>query len=271
VTFVSEKRIKNTKLKGIAIAKTYYVIPLCCPWCKRLKVVALWSGGKESCLACQKAMAGGFDVDFIVTFLWETPFVCHPLSLMPLQSKALGIPQVKAKVKEPYFEEYREAISRFIKEDGIKGIVTGDISFIDNFHGNWIDDFCKGLDVEVIKPLWGLDRCQILKELVSKGFKAVFTCVRKRWFDEKWLGRELDRACIKELKELNDKQGIDLCGERGEYHTMIVDAPIFKEVIQISKFSKEKKGGLFFIKPTQFFLGPKQGRAHNRVTVSLDR
>jgi len=224
---------------------------------QKLKVAALWSGGKESCLACHKAVKGGFDVAFIVTFVWETPIVCHPLSLMSLQSEALGIPHVKTKVKEPYFEEYREAISRFIKEDGIKGIVTGDISFVDSFHGNWIDDVCRGLSVEVIKPLWGLDRCQILNELVSQGFKAVFTCVRKPWFDEKWLGRELDRDCLKELKELNDKHGIDLCGERGEYHTMIIDAPIFKEVIQISRFSKEKKDSLLFMKPTQFFLKPK--------------
>ena len=226
---------------------------------QKLKVAALWSGGKESCLACHKALAGGFDVAFIVTFLWETPSVCHPLSLMPLQSKALGIPHVEAKVKEPYFEKYREAISRFIKEDGIEGIVTGDISFIDSFHGNWIDDVCRGLSVKVIKPLWGLDRYQILNEVISQGFKAVFTCVRQPWFDEKWLGRELNEALMKELKELKDKYGIDLCGEKGEYHTMIVDAPIFKEVIQISKFSKEKKDSLFFMKPTHFFLRPKHG------------
>jgi len=224
-----------------------------------MKVAVSWSGGKESCLACYKAMAGGSDIAFLVTFLWETRFVCHPLSLMRLQSKALGIPHVKVKVKEPYFKEYREAISRFIKEDGIEGIVTGDISVVDSFHKWQIDDVCKGLSVNVVKPLWGLDRYQILNELVSKGFKAVFTCVRQPWFDEKWVGRELDRGYLKDLKELKVKHGIDLCGERGEYHTIIIDAPIFKEVIQISKFSKEKKGSLFFMKPTQFFLRPKHG------------
>ena len=102
---------------------------------------------------------------------------------MRLQSKALGIPHVKVKVKEPYFKQYREAISRFIKKEGIEGIETGDISFIDRFHGNWIENVCKGLSVKVIKPLWGLERYQILNELVSKGFKAVFTCVKQSWFD----------------------------------------------------------------------------------------
>jgi len=148
-----------------------------------MKVAVSWSGGKESCLACCKAVTGGFDVAFLVTFLWGTPFVCHHSSLMRLQSKALGIPHVKVKVKEPYFKQYREAISRFIKKEGIEGIETGDISFIDRFHGNWIENVCKGLNVEVVKPLWGLDRYQILNELVSKGFKAVFTCVKQSWFD----------------------------------------------------------------------------------------
>jgi diphthine-ammonia ligase len=222
-----------------------------------VKVAALWSGGKDSCLAYNKAVTRGFDVAFIITFLWETPIFWHPLSLIPLQSKALGIRYVTTKVKEPYFEQYREAISRFMKKDRIEGIVTGDISFVDAFHGNWIDDVCKGLSINVIKPLWGLDRSDILNELISQGFKAVFTCVKQPWFDEKWLGRELNWKCLKELKELRDEHGIDLCGELGEYHTMIIDAPIFKEAIEISEFTNEKKNSAFFMKPTRFFLRPK--------------
>jgi diphthine-ammonia ligase len=63
--------------------------------------------------------------------------------------------------------------------------VTGDISFVDSFHGNWIDDVCKGLNIKVIMPLWGVDCYGILNELLPQGFKAVFTCVKKPWFDDK--------------------------------------------------------------------------------------
>ena len=197
------------------------------------------------------------DVAFIVTFIWETPSLAHPLPLIALQSKALGIKHVEARVKEPYFEQYRETISRLIKEDGIEGIVTGDISFVDSFHGNWIDDVCKGLSVEVIKPLWGLERYKILDELVSQGFKAIFTCVKQPWFDEKWLGRIIDRDCMKDLQELDAKYGMDICGEMGEYHTMILDAPIFKKTIEVSNFSKERKDNLLFIKINKASLKQK--------------
>ena len=144
-----------------------------------MKVAVSWSGGKDSGLACSKAITQGYDVTHIVTFIWETPSLAHPLPLIALQSKALGIRHIEARVKEPYFEQYKETISRLIKENGIEGIVTGDISFVDSYHGNWIDDVCKGLNIEVIKPLWGVDRYEILNELISQGFKAVFTCAKQ--------------------------------------------------------------------------------------------
>ena len=223
----------------------------------KMKVAASWSGGKDSCLACYKAIAQGYDVTNIVTFIWETPSLAHPLPLIALQSKALGIQQIEAKVKEPYFEQYIETISRLIKENGIEGIVTGDIYFVDSSHRNWMDDVCKELSIEIIKPLWDVDRYEILNELISRGFKAVFTCVKQPWFDEEWLGRELDWECLKDLQELREKYGIDICGEFGEYHTMIIDAPFFKEAIKISKFSKEKQDTVLFMKVSESSLKPK--------------
>lgn len=224
-----------------------------------MNVAVLWSGGKESCLACYKIITQGYNVACIVTFVGNTPFLCHPLPLMSLQSQVLEIPHFKVKIEEPYRESYREAISRLIKTKGIEGIVTGDISPINHTHRNWIEDVCTGLDLDIIKPLWGLDPYKILNEVVSNGFRAIFTCVKQPWFSEEWLGRELDRNRLNGLKALNNKYGINLCGEKGEYHTMIIDAPIFKEAIEISKFSKEKENSLLFLKINKFSLKPREG------------
>lgn len=212
----------------------------------------------ESCLACHKVISRGYDVAYIVTFILDTwPSLCHPLPLMSLQSKALGIPHLMVKVKEPYRKGYREAIFRLMKTEGIEGIVTGDISVINRTHGRWMEDVCEGLDIAVITPLWGLDPYQVLEEEVSEGFRAIFTCVRRPCFDEEWLGRELDRDCLKDLKALIDKCGLDPCGEKGEYHTMVIDAPIFKEVIKISKFTKEEQNTRLFIRVEECSLKPK--------------
>jgi diphthine-ammonia ligase len=227
-----------------------------------MKVAVLWSGGKDSSFACYKAIANGYDITCTVTFVWETPSPCayaHPLPLIALQSKVLGINHIEARVKDgqPYFEQYVEAVSRLIKEDGIEGIVTGDIVFLDISRRNWIDDVCKELGIKVIKPLWDVDRYKMLTELISRGFKAVFTCVKQPWFDETWLGRELDWECLEDLKELREKHGIDLCGELGEYHTIVLDAPFFKQAIEISRFSKEKMDAFLLMKVIESALKPK--------------
>lgn len=222
-----------------------------------MKVAALWSGGKDSCLAYYKAMKNKHDVALIVTFIWEKPSLAHSLSIIKLQSEACQTPFFWAKVKEPYFEAYRETISELRKDYGIEGVVTGDISYVDSFHGNWIDDVCRGTGVEVIKPLWGLNRSQILEELITNGFKVIFTCAKQPWFDEKWLGRMLDRQSMKDLKKLNEKYGVDMCGEMGEYHTMTLDAPMFSKTIQISEFKREKIDNAFILEPIQFSLAPK--------------
>jgi len=215
-----------------------------------MKVVVSWSGGLESSLACHKAIENGHDVTCLVTFVLDKywPAMGHPPKIMSLQSESIGIPHLFLKVEEPFKEDYKKAIASLIKNLGVKGIVTGDIYVVDEIHGNWMESVCEGLDIEVIVPLWDQDTFQVLDEEISEGFRAVFTCVKQPWFDKEWIGRELNQNSVKNLLNLVKKHGIDPCGENGEYHTMVIDGPIFKETIRIPKFIKQKEGSRFFMK-----------------------
>ncbi|MEM1660421.1 MAG: diphthine--ammonia ligase [Candidatus Bathyarchaeia archaeon] len=222
-----------------------------------LKVAVSWSGGKDSCMAYHQALAEGHEIQCIIVFIWEQPSPAHPLSVIELQAKAVEKDLFKAKVTEPYFEQYKQVILQLVSEKGIEAIVTGDIAPVDAFHGNWMDNVCNGLNVKVLKPLWGLDRYELLKSLIEGGYKAVFSCVKRPWFDDSWIGRELDWESIRELKALRQKYGIDLSGEYGEYHTLILDAPFFKKKIEISKYEIEKSDKAFYMKVKEAFLKSK--------------
>ena len=226
-----------------------------------MKVAVLWTGGKDSSLACYKAIKDGHKVAYLVTFLWQKPSTAHALDVIRLQSKALGIPCLWDKLEPPYFEAYKEAILNLKKEYDIEAIVTGDISYVDSFHGNFLDEVCKDTEIKVIKPLWGQDRSKILKELLSSGFKVVFTCVKQPWFSDDWLGRTIDNQSMYELEELNQRYGMDMCGEIGEYHTMTLDAPLFKQAIEISECTKEKIGKAYVLEPTLVSLTSQRGES----------
>ena len=224
-----------------------------------MKVAVSWSGGMESCLACHKALQEGHDVAYLVVFVAETwPSFCHPLKIMELQSKSMGIPLLKLRVKEPYEKSYREAISRLIEEEAIEGIVTGDIYVVDDLHGRWMNKVTEGLDISVIMPLWNQNTSKVLNEEVTSGFRSVFTCLGQQWFNEEWLGRELNETSVKDLEALAKKTGMDPCGENGEYHTMVIDGPTYKQPIEISKFSKEKSDTRLYIKINEYRLKPKK-------------
>jgi len=231
-----------------------------------VRVSVLWGGGKDSTFACYRAMAGGYDVASLVTFILDSwPSLCHPIHLMSLQSKALGIPHLKFNVGEPYREGYRQSLTRLKEETGIRGVVAGDIWIAE--HKLWYESVCEGLGIDVILPLWGAEPNRILDEFVSQGFRAIFTCVRRPWFSEEWLGRELDNDHVKTVKTLSRENRIDPCGENGEYHTMVIDGPIFKEAVEISKFSVEERNRVLFMKVEECFLKPKKLHASSLKNI----
>jgi len=210
-----------------------------------MRVVVQWSGGKECCLAYHKAVEQGHEVAFLVTYVYMDPYVFHSLPLMELQSQTLGIPQLKVKVKKSY-EDIFEALSRLNKEEGIEGFVTGDIAGAGcaRVHQIYYDIMCEKLGITMIMPIDNPsgNTYDVLKEEISAGIRPMLTCINQDYFGEEWLGRVIDEDSINDLKALADKQEIDVCSEDGKgFHSMVIDAPLFKDTIEISKFKKKTR------------------------------
>jgi diphthine-ammonia ligase len=221
-----------------------------------LKVAMSWTGGKDCSLACHKAMKS-HDVALLVHFDWEKPSPSHPKVIAKLQAQAVKTTFLWVPVKPPYLDSYRQAILKLKDEYNIEGIVTGDIT-VDTFHGAWINDVCKGTSVQVIKPLWEQDRKSILTELLRSGIKVVYTCVKTPWMTPDWVGRTIDAQAVAYMEVLHEKNGLDICGEFGEYHTMTLDAPFFTKTIQISTFKTKKIDTSFIMEQLELSLNPKK-------------
>ncbi|MBD0368733.1 MAG: hypothetical protein ICV53_21825, partial [Flavisolibacter sp.] len=129
-------------------------------------------------------------------------------------------------------------------------IVTGDIAEI---HGstNWITDRCHPSGINVFLPLWHIDIEQILLRLFSLGFKIIFSYVKPPWFRSEWLGKALDESVIVELMELNVEKGLDICGEQGEYHTWVLDGPLYKQRLSIKTFNVHRHESIMYLEMTK--------------------
>lgn len=192
-----------------------------------MRAAVLWTGGKDSALAFQVSL-DLYDIRRLVCFVPADgrQFYAHPTELMEIQAHKIGVPIEFVPISEPYKPSYRQQIEA-IRDNGIEVLITGDISTVDGMP-NWIEEVAAGL-VEVYKPLWKLDRHTILNTLITNKFKVVCSLAYKKHFETTIAGRSLDAKLISELKQLP----IDVCGEQGEYHTWVLDAPFFKESVQL--------------------------------------
>jgi uncharacterized protein (TIGR00290 family) len=94
-----------------------------------------------------------------------------------------------------------------------------------------------------MEPLWGLNPEQILTDFINAGFEAIVINVKADLFDEEWLGRKVDRSFLEDLRKLHSRHNVHVCGELGEYHTFVIDGPIFKCRIKTLDSKKVLKDG----------------------------
>ena len=198
-----------------------------------LKAISSWSGGKDSCLACYRAMQQGYDVRLLLNFVSrESKRGCfHGIEgrLLKFQADLIGIPLEQREVSPDmlkYEEEFKAAVTELRGKD-IGSMVFGDIYLLE--HESWIERVCGDLNINALEPLWDNSPENIIDEFLKAGFKAIIVSCKADIMGKEFLGRYIDRELVEELK----KKDICPCGEKGEFHTLVVDGPIFKKPIEI--------------------------------------
>jgi len=201
-----------------------------------IQTICSWSGGKDSCLALNKAINQGYQVKYLLNFTSsETKRCCfHGLdgSLLQLQSEAIGIPLIQKEMPDDmngYEEQFKSILCKLKESDGIKGMIFGDI-YLDE-HKDWVERVCDDVGILAIEPLWNQPTESLINEFIDLGYKSVIISAKADLFGKESMGRIIDKDFVKELMQ----KEICLCGENGEFHTFVIDGPIFKRKIIVKE------------------------------------
>ncbi|MCM8758040.1 MAG: diphthine--ammonia ligase [Candidatus Omnitrophica bacterium] len=218
-----------------------------------------WSSGKDSCLALYRVMQNGYRIAYIFNFIsheyGRVSFHGTKSDLVQLQSEALGIPLIqKETTKDTYEDVFRKTLQE-LKRMNINQIIRGDIYLQDL--QKWVENICNSEGFKVISPLWGESTPRLLNNFVNLGFKAIVTSIQADKLDESWLGRTIDKNFIKDLQTIKD---VDICGEKGEYHTFVYDGPIFNKRINIKKTKKLLINNFWFLDIQEYSFEKKERR-----------
>ncbi len=213
-----------------------------------VRLGALISSGKDSVYAMFKMLKQNYPVDCLVSvkshnkdsFMFHTPGI----EMVELQARSMGIPLIEQETageKEAELSDLKKALEKAKKRYKIQGVVTG--ALYSNYQRERIEKICDSLSLKIFSPLWHIDQETEMREILDSGFRFILTKIAAEGLDKTWLGREITHKDIDKLVELNDRIGLNIAGEGGEFESLMTDGPIFdkKIVIKSKKIVEEDR------------------------------
>ena len=197
-----------------------------------MKAAALFSGGKDSLYAMYLAEKKGISIDYLITLLptlpWPSPHAENVESLKIL-AKSMG--------KNHIIIDFKEE-NRFIdvlKNLEIDALVAGDVNVEAHLIG--LKDVCNKTDLELIEPIYGKNTSDLFNNIFGLGFKAMITGVNLKYLKEEWLGFVISKE--NGLSFLSKIGSVDPLGENGEFHTLVLECPLYYRQFKIKAFKKK--------------------------------
>ena len=196
------------------------------------KAFCSWSGGKDSCLCMDRARREGIRIDSLFTMMELGGGVSRghgtPIWALKRQAIAMDLPIVTQEAEWSDYENKFVTQMQQFRENGFDTAVFGDIDI--ESRKEWEESVCKKVQFKAILPLWKISRRQIVHEFISLGYQALIVVVKKSILPSSFVGRIYNESLISEL----DALGVDPCAEDGEFHTFVVDGPLFRHRVQFN-------------------------------------
>ena len=204
------------------------------------KAAISWSGGKDSCAAYHRARLD-FEIVAALTMFNEDGSRSRSHGLRPevlsAQVERMGLQHL---TEQCAWSSYDEAFSRALGAAvglGVTHVIFGDILFEE--HRAWATRLAESQGLTAVEPLWGHSTTELYRDFLALGGRARIVTIRSSELDESFLGRELSAGMLDEFVAL----GVDPCGERGEYHTVVTDCPAFSRPLVLRACGRGGQSG----------------------------
>ena len=206
-----------------------------------------WSGGKDSALALGALLREGGEVRALLTTVTEEyeRVSMHGVrrELLHRQAEALGIALVEVRIPPACSNElYEERMAAALASPALEALQA--VAFGDLFLADvraYREQQLAAAGKRAVFPLWHRDTAALAQEFVAGGFRAVIVCLDPRHLPRSAAGREYDDAFLAGLPD-----GVDPCGENGEFHTFVHDGPLFARPVSCMPGAVVERDGFVF-------------------------
>jgi uncharacterized protein (TIGR00290 family) len=191
-----------------------------------------WSGGKDSCFALMQAMQLGYVPQVLLNVLNEEGKISRshgiPAGILKKQADAAGLPiHLISSSWTGYEMHFTNALKTLKDKFQLTHALFGDIDL--QPHRDWEEKVCANAGLTALLPLWKHDRLQLVNQMLESGIETMIVSCNEI-MGERFIGRIISSSLLDELESMN----IDACGENGEFHTLVLDCPLFTNKIDVS-------------------------------------
>lgn len=222
-----------------------------------------WSGGKDAAFALAVAretpgtVVAGLHTTVLAGGEVAASFV--PCTLVATQAASLGLPLETVELPSPcpndVYEERTRASWAALRGRGATEVVYGDL-FLADIRA-YREQALAGTGLAARFPLWQRSTAALAREMLDRGVRAIVVCVDPTRAPAAIAGRAWDADLLRELPE-----GVDPCGENGEFHTLVTDGPGFAHPVTASVTGTAERDG--FVTATLVPTAPERSRTHGR-------
>ena len=157
--------------------------------------------------------------------------------MLSAQAERLRLHQVIGRCTWQTYDGAFAGALRELRDDGVTHVIFGDILFEE--HRRWAERMCDAAGLTAVEPLFGSSTVTLFEEWTASCADAVIVTARAEFLDETWLGRPLRRDMLDAFTRL----GVDPCGERGEYHTVVTNSPLFDRPVTLEAGAAVQRSG----------------------------
>lgn len=206
-----------------------------------------WSSGKDSAWALLRLGRHQRSVTRLVTTVNESfdRVAMHAVrrDLLRRQAERAGLELHILPIPHPCSNaQYEARVSELLEEasdDGVEAMAFGDL-FLEDVR-RYRESLLQGSGIEALFPLWGEDTAALSGEMIAGGLEAVVTCIDPKRLPRELAGRRYDDRFLADLPE-----GVDPCGENGEFHTFATGGPMFTHSIEVRRGEVVEREGFVF-------------------------
>ncbi|NJE26725.1 ATP pyrophosphatase [Thermococcus sp. MV5] len=209
---------------------------------RSLSGIALFSGGKDCLYAQYLAEAQGITIPYLLVLKTTIGTSPHYENVNELEKIT------RAMKRELLIFDMRmgdHALAEFISSLNVDYLIAGDVFLEDHF--KWITRIAKKAKIKALEPLWGKNTFELAREILTSDFEYTIIATHKEKLSKEWLGYTF--SSIEDLEYfLQANPQIDPIGEFGEFHTIVLKSPFFKERLKLRKLSIKESEKYWWMK-----------------------